>query len=485
MQFSHDYALLPEHFSAKIAPKYSPPPSQLITLNTPWAEALGLSPTWLHTPEGKDLLTHGITPDGHLPIAMAYAGHQFGHFVPSLGDGRAVLVGELTTKNGQKHDLHLKGWGRTPFSRNGDGKAALGPVLREMLISEAMAAFDIPTTRSLAATLTGETVQRDTALPGAVLARTARSHVRIGTFQYFAARQDHEALAVLLDHVITRLYPDLTNTPNKALALLQTVIHKHAQLVAQWLHIGFVHGVMNTDNMSIAGETIDYGPCAFLDAYDPEACFSFIDRGKRYAYGNQPDMALWNLGRFAECLLPLIHSDDNMAVEQATACLKDFDRVFSEHYLTGWRKKLGLFTEAPADTRLIAQLLDIMHRQQLDFTQSFRALNTTIRTQNPEPFLALCSDRDAGQHWYTQWQKRIAQEAISQDDRFNAMQRVNPRIIPRNHLVEHAINAAYDGDFKPFEHLQKALRTPYHDADDSFYAPPRPEERVLHTFCGT
>lgn len=485
MQFSHDYALLPERFSAPVSPICPHSAPQLITLNTEWAETLRLSPDWLRTTDGIALLTQGTTPDGHSPIAMAYAGHQFGHFVPSLGDGRAALVGELTAHNGLKHDLHLKGWGRTPFSRNGDGKAALGPVLREMLISEAMASFDIPTTRSLSAALTGETIYRDSPLPGAILARTARSHVRIGTFQYFAARQDRDALTTLTDHVITRLYPDLINAPNKALALLQTVISKHAQLVAKWLHIGFVHGVMNTDNMSIAGETIDYGPCAFLDTYDPEACFSFIDRGKRYAYGNQPDMALWNLGRFAECLLPLIDPDDKIAIEKATACLKEFDQVFSTHYLTGWRKKLGLSSEISSDTTLIAQLLDLMQSQNLDFTQGFRTLNTTALTGDPAPFLALCSDQNAAEIWHTRWQERLAQDATPHEERFHAMQSVNPRIIPRNHLVEHAIKAAYAGDFKPFEDLQSALRTPYNDAEDGFDAPPRPTERVLHTFCGT
>ncbi|GBR50174.1 hypothetical protein AA106555_0116 [Neokomagataea thailandica NBRC 106555] len=454
-------------------------------LNTPWAEHLQISPDWLATQDGIVFLTRGTLVGHPNPIAMAYAGHQFGHFVPSLGDGRAVLVGEVTAQDGLKHDLHLKGWGPTPFSRNGDGKAALGPVLREVLISEAMAALGIPTTRSLAASLTGDTVYRDTPLPGAVLARTARSHVRTGTFQYFAARQDYAALTALTDHVTARLYPEHNDAPNKALALLEAVIRKQAKLIAQWMHVGFIHGVMNTDNMSIAGETIDYGPCAFLDSYDPEACFSFIDRGKRYAYAQQPNVALWNLGRFAECLLPLIHHDDAQAVEQATELLKTFDTLFAEHYLEGWRTKLGLSGEQPSDTTLIAQFLELLHKQKLDFTQSFRTLNAVAHANDPAAFLALCSDSTSAQTWLENWQRRLATESISQGERFKMMQNTNPCIIPRNHLVEDAINAAYDGDLSRFKTLREALRTPFADHDKAFTRPPQPEECIANTFCGT
>ncbi|GAC86415.1 hypothetical protein Gbth_025_051 [Gluconobacter thailandicus F149-1 = NBRC 100600] len=484
MQLLRQYAALPERFSTPLQSRPFKAPA-IIALNEPLATALGLSPEWLKSPAGLSFLSHGLRPDGLPPVAMAYAGHQFGHFVPSLGDGRAMLVGEVMDAHGKLWDLHLKGSGPTPFSRRGDGRAALGPVLREYSVSEAMAALGIPTTRALAALTTGENVLRETLVPGGVIARIASSHVRVGTFQYFAARGDQEALRILVDHVIERIYPELTNSPNRALALLETVVKRQAKLVAQWMLVGFIHGVMNTDNMSIAGETIDFGPCAFLDAYDPGKVFSFIDQNGRYAYGQQPDMALWNLGRFAETLLPFIDKDTDNAVKIATETLARFDDVFGEAYLSGWRQKLGLNTEQKADTTLISRLLTLMHRDEADFTRTFRQLCNVAQTGDTSGFLSLFKDQAAAGIWLQDWQQRLTMDGMSAEDRAQAMKAVNPRIIPRNHQIEAAITAAVGGNYEPFHRLTEALSHPFDDADDGFDQPPAQHERVQNTFCGT
>src|ERR1700712_2025548 len=372
--FDNSYTALPENFFARVAPTPVVAP-RLIKLNRPLAVHLGLDPDWLASPEGVEILSGKRVPDGADPIAMAYAGHQFGHFSPQLGDGRAILLGEVIDADGIRRDIQLKGSGPTPFSRRGDGRAALGPVLREYIVSETMAALGIPTTRSLAAVVTGESVMRETPLPGAVLTRVASSHIRVGTFQFFAARGDTEGVRRLADHVIDRHYPYIAKAERRYRALLDAVIARQAELVARWLLVGFIHGVMNTDNTSISGETIDYGPCAFMDAYDPATVFSSIDEQGRYAYGNQPQITLWNLTRFAETLLPLLSDDQEKAIADAQESLGDFAEKFNTAYQAGLRAKLGLFTERDGDPALAQDLLDAMAKNQADFTLTFRRLS--------------------------------------------------------------------------------------------------------------
>ena len=357
--FQNTYSALPANFFARVAPTPVTSP-RLIKLNRPLAVRLGLDPDLLSTPEGAEILAGKRIPDGAEPIAMAYAGHQFGHFVPQLGDGRAILLGEVIDSDGIRRDIQLKGSGPTPFSRRGDGRAALGPVLREYIVSEAMAALGIPTTRSLAAVVTGEVVMRETALPGAVLTRVASSHIRVGTFQFFASRGDVEGVRQLADHVIARHYPDAAKAERPYHALLEGVVARQADLVARWLLVGFIHGVMNTDNCSISGETIDYGPCAFMDHYDPAAVFSSIDEMGRYAYANQPRIALWNLTRLAECLLPLFDGEQEKAIAEAQEILNGFPEKFTATYQAGLRSKIGLFTTQDGDEALVQDLLDAM-----------------------------------------------------------------------------------------------------------------------------
>src|SRR5947209_3214137 len=372
--FENTYAALPANFFARVAPTPVTSP-RLIKLNRQLAAHLGLDPDRLASPEGVEILAGKRIPDGAEPIAMAYAGHQFGHFVPQLGDGRAILLGEVIDADGVRRDIQLKGSGPTPFSRRGDGRAALGPVLREYIVSEAMAALGIATTRSLAAVMTGESVLRETALPGAVLTRVASSHIRVGTFQYFAARGDTDGVRQLADHAIARHYPDAKSAMRPYHALLEGVVARQADLVARWLLVGFIHGVMNTDNCSISGETIDYGPCAFMDQYDPAQIFSSIDEQGRYAYANQPRIALWNLTRLAECLLPLFSDNQEQAIEQAQFILAEFAETFTAAYQAGLREKLGLFTARDGDPALVQDLLDTMAKNQADFTLTFRRLS--------------------------------------------------------------------------------------------------------------
>ncbi|WP_186418190.1 protein adenylyltransferase SelO [Bosea sp. CS1GBMeth4] len=485
--FDNSYARLPPRFFAAVAPTPVRAP-RLIRLNAPLASQLGLDPDWLKGPEGVAMLSGNDVPAGATPIATAYAGHQFGSFTPQLGDGRAILLGELIDRRGKRHDLQLKGAGPTPFSRRGDGRAALGQVLREYIVSEAMAALGVPTTRALAAALTGETVRRETLLPGALLTRVASSHVRIGTFQFFAARGDVEALRLLADHVIARHYPDCAGE-DRYLALLEAVIAAQAGLVAQWLAIGFIHGVMNTDNMSIAGETIDYGPCAFMDAYHPATVFSSIDEHGRYAFGNQPPIARWNLARLAEALLPLLADDQDKAVSIAQDALDRFDAEFQAQLIERFRRKLGLATQEADDFELVRALLDTMQRGEADFTLVFQHLSEEAgQSESADTCRNLFADPTKFDVWESRWRQRLLREPTSAEARRDAMLRVNPLFIPRNHRVEAAIEAAVEhDDLAPFELLLEVLAKPF-DAQpglEDYARPPAVHERVVATFCGT
>ncbi|MGO8911160.1 MAG: protein adenylyltransferase SelO [Bradyrhizobium sp.] len=486
--FQNTYSTLPDGFFARVAPTPVASP-RLVKLNRPLAARLGLDPDRLESPEGAEILAGKRVPGGAEPIAMAYAGHQFGHFVPQLGDGRAILLGEVVDADGVRRDIQLKGSGPTPFSRRGDGRAALGPVLREYIVSEAMAALGIPTTRSLAAVVTGEIVLRETALPGAVLTRVASSHIRVGTFQYFAARGNTEGVRQLADHVIARHYPEAANAERPYQALLQGVIARQAELVARWLLVGFIHGVMNTDNTSISGETIDYGPCAFMDSYDPAAVFSSIDEQGRYAYANQPRIALWNLTRFAECLLPLFSDDKDKAIEQAQFALGEFAGTFTTAYQAGLRQKTGLLTERDGDEALVQDLLDAMANNQADFTLTFRALNdAALDSDGDQRVRQLFADPTAYDEWAVRWRQRMGEEPQAPAARQTAMRAVNPAFIPRNHRIEAVIEAAVRrDDFAPFEELLAVLSRPFEDQPAlSVYAEaPKPDQRVLQTFCGT
>ncbi|NNU79750.1 YdiU family protein [Halovulum dunhuangense] len=473
--FDNSYARLPDRFHARLDPTPVARPG-LIRVNQALARDLGIDPAALESPEGVAVLAGNRVPDGAEPLAMAYAGHQFGGWVPQLGDGRAILLGEVTATDGQRRDIQLKGAGRTPFSRMGDGRAWLGPVLREYLVSEAMAALGVPTTRALAAVTTGETVLRETPLPGAVLTRVAASHIRVGTFQYFAARNDIDGLRLLADMVIARHYPDLTATPGPYAALLDAIIGRQARLVAQWMGTGFIHGVMNTDNMAVSGETIDYGPCAFMDGFDPDKVFSSIDRGGRYAYSNQPHLAQWNLAQLASALLPLMNPDDREAAVPAAQALVDgFTDRFRAEWLAVFRAKIGLGDRVePEDEALIARLLTAMAEAGADFTATFRALGEGT----PLP-AALAG-------WHADWTARLSREGATPESRAAAMNRVNPAIIPRNHLVEQVIASAVEGDFAPFHAMTVALERPFDAAPDSAYrTAPLPAQEVARTFCGT
>jgi uncharacterized protein YdiU (UPF0061 family) len=485
--FQNSYVALPANFFARVAPTPVEKP-RLIKLNRPLARHLGLDPDQLAAPEGVEILAGKALPDGAEPIAMAYAGHQFGHFVPQLGDGRAILLGEVIDRDGVRRDIQLKGSGPTPFSRRGDGRAALGPVLREYIVSEAMAALGIPTTRSLAAVITGEPVMRETVLPGAVLTRVAASHIRVGTFQYFAARKDTDAVKRLADHVIARHYLHLRDNDRPYHGLLSAVIVRQAELVARWLLVGFIHGVMNTDNTSISGETIDYGPCAFMDRYDPATVFSSIDEYGRYAYANQPRIALWNLTRLAECLLPLFSDDQDTAVGEAQDLLAAFGDAFNDAYKAGLRKKLGLFTAREEDQLLAQGLLDTMAAGQADFTLTFRSLSAAAGSGDVGEVRALFEKPAAFDEWAVRWRERLALEPQPAAERARAMAAVNPAFIPRNHRIEAVIQAAVaNDDYAPFEELLAVLAKPYEDQPDfaAYADPPKPEERVCRTFCGT
>jgi len=485
--FDNTYARLPDRFYARVEPTSVRAP-RMIQVNHPLAELLGIDAEALDSPEGAAVLAGNLLFQGSEPIALAYAGHQFGNFVPRLGDGRAILLGEIVGRDGKRRDLQLKGSGPTPFSRGGDGRAALGPVLREYLVSEAMAALGVPTTRALAAVLTGDRVHREGPLPGAVLARVASSHLRVGTFQYFDATRDEEGLRALVDYALARHFPDTEGAGNPALALLERVVHAQANLVARWLGVGFVHGVMNTDNTSISGETIDYGPCAFLDETNPKKVFSSIDRNGRYAFMNQPAMAQWNCARLADALLPLVSEDEAEAVVLATARIEAFGKTFRAAYAAVVRAKLGLQAEEDGDASLTEDLFALMTQGAVDYTIFFRTLCDAAESGDDEPIRTLFSASPAPTPWLEAWRRRLGRESASAADRASAMRRANPAFIPRNHRIEEAIVAATrEDDFAPFHALRRALERPYEDQPELAHLaePPRPEERVRRTFCGT
>jgi uncharacterized protein YdiU (UPF0061 family) len=489
--FDNTYARLPEHFFARLVPTPVAAP-RLVKVNEQLARKLGLDADALKSGHGVEVLAGNRVAEGAEPLAQAYAGHQFGHFVPQLGDGRANLLGEVVGHDGRRYDIQLKGSGRTPFSRGGDGRAAIGPVLREYIVSEAMAALGVPTTRALAAVTTGEWVQRETVLPGAVLTRVAASHLRVGTFEYFAAQQDTEGVRTLADYAIARHYPEAAQAKQPYRALLDGVIARQAQLIAQWMLLGFIHGVMNTDNTSISGETIDYGPCAFMEAYDPATVFSSIDHGGRYAYGSQPSAALWNLARLAEALLSILAQEagsEEAAVAAANEELSTFEPRYQQARMAGLRRKLGLFTEREGDEALAEDLLQRMAANRADFTLTFRKLSDATTSPDGDAAVrTLFADPGAYDGWAAEWRGRLAEEPADEQTRTVAMRSANPAIIPRNHLVEAALDAASRRqDFQLFEELLDAVTQPYEERAglERYTVPARPEESVLQTFCGT
>lgn len=474
--FDNSYARLPERFFTRQAPAPVRAPG-LIAVNWPLAEELGIG-----LPEDAgaiaEVFAGNLVPEGAAPLAQVYAGHQFGGWSPQLGDGRALLLGEVVDREGRRFDIQLKGSGQTPYSRMGDGLAWVGPVIREYLVSEAMAALGIPTTRALAAVTTGETVLREAPLPGAVLTRVAASHIRVGTFQFFAARGDSEALRLLCEHAVARHYPEADGPEG----LLDAVIAAQARLVAQWMGVGFIHGVMNTDNCAISGETIDYGPCAFMDAYAAGRVFSSIDHHGRYAYANQPNVAIWNLAQFATALLPLM-PDRDAGVERFTEAVNRFPDLFDAEWHGVLRAKLGLAEAREGDAALAFELLRLMEAGEADFTRTFRALSGAA----PEAALAEFRDPDAAKDWLGRWRARLADEGRDEAARIAAMEAANPALIPRNHQVEAAIKAAVSGDYGPFSKLRDALSRPFapKPGDEWLMEAPREEEAVTRTFCGT
>ena len=477
IRFDNTYAELPERFYIKQDPARVPAP-ELIGVNSKLAEELSIDPHWLESPEGVAMLAGNFIPAGAEPLAQAYAGHQFGGFVPQLGDGRAILLGEVNDKSNTRRDIQLKGSGRTPFSRGGDGKAALGPVIREYIVSEAMAALGVPTTRALGAVTTGESVLRqEGSLPGAVFTRVASSHIRVGTFQYFAAQKDTAS-------VRTCLATADPAAPYKA--FLQAVVTAQAELIAQWMSLGFIHGVMNTDNTAISGETIDYGPCAFIDAFHPQCVFSSIDRQARYSWENQPNMALWNLSRLAETLLPLLDANEKKSLAIAEKTLAGFSECFSQQYMSRFRAKFGLAQNQTEHDELIQDGLSLIANQQVDFTLFFRQLTRAASGDSSVALSSLFTDQDTFLPWFARWRNAVdpTEQAATI---LTTMKRANPIVIPRNHRVEQAIQSAYAGDYSPFHRLTKALQNPYSEQAEyaDLEAPPRPEEIVAETFCGT
>jgi uncharacterized protein YdiU (UPF0061 family) len=481
--FDNSYARLPGQFYESILPEQFRAPS-LIKLNEALAKKLGLDLDQLKTEKGARFFAGQFIAPGSSPIALAYSGHQFGRFVPTLGDGRAHLLGEIITADGEHFDLQLKGSGRTSFSRSGDGRAALGPVMREYIISEAMQALNVKTTRSLAFVTTGESVFRETSLPGAVLTRVASSHIRVGTFEYLSARNDWDSIKILSDYTINRHYPECLSATNPYIALLKSVINSNAQLIASWMAIGFIHGVMNTDNTLVSFETIDYGPCAFMDEYYPQTVFSSIDKHGRYAYANQPTIGKWNMGRFAQTILQFLDQDLTKASIIANELVEVFDELYQSHWLKLMRRKLGLFSIKDGDDKLIQGLLNSMQAAKLDFTNTFRQLSQDLIHHCEGRRPAAMTDVD----WIESWLKRLRLEDRPLEAHINLMKSVNPAFIPRNHLVEAAINSATkDGNFAPMEELLSVLQHPYLDQPQyaAYTRQPKPEERVCKTFCGT
>lgn len=485
--FSNSYVRLPEEFFAHVEPKPVAQP-HWIAFNRELAAELGMDSEALDSEEGLSFFGGNVIPPGAEPISMAYAGHQFGGFSPQLGDGRALLLGEVLNREGERRDVQLKGSGPTPFSRRGDGRSALGPVLREYIVSEAMAALGVPTTRALAAVGTGEIVRREQPEPGGVFTRVASSHLRIGTVEFFAARGQVENLKTLVRYALERHYPDSVESENPALTLLENVSRRQASLVARWLGLGFIHGVMNTDNMTLSGETIDYGPCAFMDGYHPEKKFSFIDQHGRYAYCNQGPIAQWNLARLAEALLPLMieaEGDKEQAVEQAGEVIKEFASRYESERDQVFALKLGLSDGSEVSRNLVDDLLDLMKEQQVDFTLAFRHLRSALG--EPEYFKALFGCQQGVTGWSERWRSQLDANEVSESDAQERMGRANPVIIPRNHRVEEVIQAGRRGDFDPFHKLLKAVTSPYEIREDfaEYEEPPQSHEEVQMTFCGT
>ncbi|MEH7076512.1 protein adenylyltransferase SelO [Neobacillus drentensis] len=478
--FDDSYAQLPDIFFTDTDPTPVQSP-ELIIFNQPLAVELGLNAEELENKNGAAVFAGNQIPEGARPLAQAYAGHQFGHFT-KLGDGRAILLGEQITPKGERVDIQLKGPGRTPYSRGGDGRAALGPMLREYIISEAMHALGIPTTRSLAVVTTGEPVYRERTLPGAILTRLASSHVRVGTFQYAAKWGTVEELRALADYALHRHYPDAETGENRYLTLLQEVIKRQAGLVAKWQLVGFIHGVMNTDNMTISGETIDYGPCAFMDTYDPATVFSSIDTQGRYAYGNQPYIAGWNLARFAETLLPLLHDEQEQAVKLAQDEISKYMKLYQNHWLSGMRVKLGIFNEEKEDEILVQELLTMMEKYKADYTNTFRSLSI----EKPEDTVVFKTPEF--KQWYEKWQARLGRQQEPKTSSLQLMLSSNPAVIPRNHRVEAALEAAVDQeDYSVMERLLNVLSGPYaHSPEQDEYCKlPEQPDQPYRTYCGT
>jgi uncharacterized protein YdiU (UPF0061 family) len=478
--FDNSYAGLPDSFFTRMGPNPVSSPN-LIILNEPLAASLGLNAQALRSNENVSVFAGNEIPEGALPLAQAYAGHQFGHFT-MLGDGRALLLSEQLTPQGERVDIQLKGSGRTPYSRRGDGRAALGPMLREYIISEAMHALGIATTRSLAVVTTGESIIRETEQPGAILTRIAASHLRVGTFQYVAKWGTLEELQTLADYTLQRHFPEVDSDENRYLRLLHEVIKRQAALIAKWQLVGFIHGVMNTDNMAISGETIDYGPCAFMDAYDPATVFSSIDIHGRYAYGNQPNIAAWNLARFAETLLPLLHDDEEQAIKLAEDAISDFAELYHRNWLAGMRAKLGIHNEEPQDEALIEGLFSMMQKYRADYTNTFRAL-TFNKPEDTDLF-----DSEEFNQWHELWQTRLGRQQESKASSQQLMQDSNPALIPRNHRVEEALEAAVEQeDYSVMERLLDALSNPYaHSLEQAeCFTQPERSGSPYRTFCGT
>jgi len=483
-RFDNSYVHLPERFYARQAPVPVADPG-LIRVNHELARLLGFDPAWLESEQGVATIAGNHVPDGAEPIATVYAGHQFGSFNPRLGDGRAILLGEVIGSDGERYDVQLKGSGITPYSRNGDGRAPLGPILREYLVSEAMAALGVATSRTLAAVTTGEAVYRERRLAGGVLIRVARSHIRIGTLQYFLSIQDQEGLKLLIDHVIARHYPAVADAERPALALFEQVSRRIARLIAHWQALGFIHGVMNTDNMLLSGETIDYGPCAFMDDYDSAAVFSSIDHGGRYAYRNQPAIAQWNLSCLAQCLLPFIDDDEEQAISAAQAVLNAFPEYYTDAWLARLRDKFGLAEAQDGDDALMQDFLDLLEQGRHDFTLAFRRLAELAGGE--DHIKGLFEFPDSFAEWLERWRQRCASEGAADGERAARMSTANPVFIPRNHLVERAIEEAYAGDFSFFHRLCERWQQPcvYEPDDELLAMPPGPDEVVHQTFCGT
>jgi len=482
--FDNTYAQLPDAFFQATQPTPVSAPA-MIQFNDDLAAELGIDADGMDPATRLKVFSGNAIAAGSHPIAMAYSGHQFGGFSPQLGDGRAILLGEVVASDGVRRDIQLKGAGPTPFSRRGDGRSALGPVLREYIVSEAMAALGVPTTRALAAVASGEAVVREGRTPGGVFTRVARSHIRIGTFQWFAARQDNQNLKILADYVIDRHYPDICQSDNPCLALLDGVIQRQTELIAHWMQLGFIHGVMNTDNMTVSGETIDYGPCAFMDAYHPEKKFSSIDHGGRYAYANQAPIGLWNLSRFAETLLPLIDENQEQAIEQAQASLERFPELQSRALQECFKAKIGIKDGDAADWELVQMLLTAMSEGEADFTLVFRHLPHALTTNDTTSVSSLFNDSTAIDAWLSEWRTRM--QSIDRNAAVTLMRRMNPVFIPRNHRIEAAIQAGNRGDFEPFHRLNEVLKHPFDEQPScaDYESAPQPEEVVRATFCGT